>query len=240
MISDGRLYPDLMFASVFTPLVIAGTASYYASRGNFFSVALISFVFIITPYISPILPNLTKITFSLFMGFMAFLSALILRLLTRDDNLARRKRLKRAYKYAKKPFHGYVMMSAILVVSTAFFSGTFEVYPIAVLSGSMEPTFSRGSLAIIRRVKSDEVYDIELRGEVIHFVSRNGVEYIHRVVDYLYDSDGMFVYSTKGDANDLIDPYPVQQESVYGVAFAIVPYLGHPYLFLRSIIGWQR
>ena len=83
-----------------------------------------------------------------------------------------------------------------------------------VVSGSMEPTVPRGSLAVV--FKSGD-YGV---GDVVLFKAYNRL-ILHRIVGL---EDGCFL--TKGDANVNRDAWGVVDENIVGELYLVVPYLG--------------
>lgn len=82
-----------------------------------------------------------------------------------------------------------------------------------VLSGSMEPTFSKGALLVVKQTDGLAVGDVvvyQAQGELI----------VHRIIEM----DGDTVV-TQGDANDAADP-PFDRREIKGVVIAHVPFLG--------------
>jgi len=238
IVNGGPISAAFFFSAFFTPVVLSGVASYFAVRGTLLSVMLISFVFNMTPYLSPILPNISTIIFALITCGIAFLAALAYDLTRTGRIRALRKKEKRAARYAKRPVMFNLITAAVILVTVAFFAGMFPVYPVVVLTGSMEPTFARGSVAFMQRVSTEEVFDLVGEGEVIHFTARTGIDYIHRVVDFRLDAQGAREYITRGDAATVIDPRPVAQEDIMGIARATMPFLGYPRILINSIFGW--
>ena len=226
---------ETVFISIFAPLVISGGTSYFAVKGRFLSVALVGFTYVMVRYLLPFLPYVSPLTFSLIISGTMFVSLIICHLVTNEKSREARIRDKRLARYAPKSVFGYASVATIVIMLTAFFVGYFPVYPIVVLTGSMEPVLTRGSLAFIERVPSEEVFDRVGEGYIIHFVDPGGTEYIHRVVGHWYNHFGERHYITQGDAGDAQDPFPIPQENVKGVARATLPFFGYPYIFFRSI-----
>ncbi len=84
-----------------------------------------------------------------------------------------------------------------------------------VLSGSMEPTFSKGALLLVKQSDDPQVGDIvvyQAQGELI----------VHRII--FIDGDNTVV--TQGDANDAADA-PFDRNEIKGVVIAHVPFLGN-------------
>lgn len=111
----------------------------------------------------------------------------------------------------------------IFVLAAIFLMGSrllgFEVYN--VISGSMEPTYSKGDLIYVKEV---DPYTIRV-GDPITFVANEElVVATHRVVKV--DTAARCFY-TKGDANEDPDQKPVRFENVKGVPQFSIPMLGY-------------
>src|SRR6478672_10039486 len=97
--------------------------------------------------------------------------------------------------------------------------------PYAVLTGSMSPGMPRGSLVVVREVDPAGIST----GDVITFMPRpdDTTTVTHRVVGVGFDASGDRVFTTRGDANDSVDPWTVQGAHVLGQRWYAVPYLGY-------------
>ena len=93
-----------------------------------------------------------------------------------------------------------------------------------VLSGSMEPTFSKGTLLLVKEEKQAEP------GQIV--VYQSGQELIvHRVIQI----EGNLV-TTKGDANEAADP-AFDASQIKGVVVGWIPFLGSWVSFLKTPAG---
>jgi signal peptidase len=112
--------------------------------------------------------------------------------------------------------------------------------PYVILTSSMRPTLPPGTLVISRPV---DPADIGI-GDVITYQLRSGEPEVvtHRVDGVSYTTGGEYVFTTKGDANDLPDAAPVRTVQVRGESWYAIPYLGHATSLLdphtRRLIGW--
>lgn len=93
-----------------------------------------------------------------------------------------------------------------------------------VLSGSMEPTITSGSLVYV--VQTGDYQP----GDVITY-THDSVTVTHRIVE---EKNGGYV--TKGDANDQRDADLVERNKVHGKALLWVPYYGS---FLQSALAYR-
>ena len=232
---EGVIAWAVFFEDIFRPLVVSAVASYIAVRGSLLSVILVAFVYLMAPYFLPVLPDITPIAFAIISTGLVFLTAIAYRFFINDRLSALRLQEKRMVKYEKKSVLSLALVGSFIILSISFFMGAFPIYPIIALTDSMSGTFERGSIVFVQRVPPGEAYVLVGEGYVIHFRGPGGVEYVHRVVDFRLDAAGQRQYITQGDASELVDPFRVAQGEVLGIARAVLPFFGHPYIFFRSI-----
>jgi signal peptidase I len=105
-----------------------------------------------------------------------------------------------------------------------------------VLSGSMEPSISTGSVVGVKPVENTSKLK---KGDVITFYSpiKKDTIVTHRIIDVVGQGD-FTQYLTKGDNNQTDDPRPVPHTKVIGKYSGVnVPYLGYILEFLQSKNG---
>ena len=93
-----------------------------------------------------------------------------------------------------------------------------------VLSGSMEPEFSKGDLIIVKESDNYNVNDIVVFQD-------GGSLVVHRIISM----DGQSL-TTKGDANNTADE-PIDITAVKGKVLFFVPYAGDVVSFLKTPVG---
>jgi signal peptidase I len=105
-----------------------------------------------------------------------------------------------------------------------------------VLSGSMEPTISTGSVVGVKEV--DDTTKLK-KGDMVTFYSpiKKNTIVTHRILEV--KGQGQFTeYITKGDNNKTSDPRPVPHSKIIGKYSGInIPYLGYILQFLQSKNG---
>ena len=114
-----------------------------------------------------------------------------------------------------------ILLIFVLIIIVIFAPKLFSIEPMVVVSGSMEPSYMKGSLLYVKE------------GDAITFY-RNGELVTHRVVEINTDEK---TYTTKGDANQVNDVQPVAWSDVVGVPVFDVPVLGYPASFLGTRQG---
>ena len=118
----------------------------------------------------------------------------------------------------------------LLLVQTSIIPG-YEAK--IVQSGSMEPAIATGALVI---VKAEARYAVS---DVITFTTRgtSDVPTTHRIIEDGLQA-GELVYTTKGDANNDVDPEPVRPENIIGKVILAIPFLGYLLDFARQPLGF--
>jgi signal peptidase I len=130
----------------------------------------------------------------------------------------------------------------VLLVSLPFMART-GTYPIAIVNGnSMYPTLQNGALVFF----TASAAPIQ-NGSIIVFVqTQSGFPVldsvlepvlIHRVIGVGQEPDGQTYYKTKGDNNEVPDPFVTDSSDVLGVPALVIPDAGFPLLFAKSSFG---
>jgi signal peptidase len=104
-----------------------------------------------------------------------------------------------------------------------------------VYSGSMEPAIMTGDIAVVGPVKAGELKV----GDVITFrtAANPDVVVTHRLVSLETDAGGHLMFSTKGDANDIVDQVQVEQGALLGRVVYSLPRLGYMVDFSKRTEG---
>ena len=226
---------NFIFVSVMQGVTVGALASYYSVNGRFSSVILVRSVYTMVPMLIPVLPHVEPIPWALITCMQAMASAIPIYLTTANKD-GQHLRTKQAAKYERKPMARYAVTLTAAGTFAAFLLGLFPIYPVVILTDSMTGTFDRGSIVFIQRI-SDAYYKVET-ADIIHF-NHGGIDFVHRVIEFAYDSYDVRKYITMGDANDIVDPFPVSQEDVHGVARFFFPFIGYPLVWIYAMFGWR-
>lgn len=97
--------------------------------------------------------------------------------------------------------------------------------PLTILSGSMEPTFYPGDIAVVYKADS---FDQVKVGDVITFMPRpdDPTLVTHRLVSWTTDSEGVKMAVTQGDANNSADS-PIYEKQLRAIYQYRIPKLGY-------------
>lgn len=215
---------------VITATVVPSIASsllltYLAVAAGFGSMVVYRLGVVAIGLLPPIIPN--------YDWYLIGISSLILVVavyLVVDSMLQEQStRTNRHYRLVQRASNAMYMLVIVSLVS--FMTGVFSYRPIAIVSNSMQPVYSRGAMVVIQRV--DESMDIEV-GDIVQYQTE-GKTITHRVVavDAASDGSGNRVYTTKGDNSPSRDPI-ISRQQIVGVVRAQIPYIGYPTVWLRE------
>jgi signal peptidase len=117
-----------------------------------------------------------------------------------------------------------------LSVGPRFFGySSFVVY-----GGSMEPGIPKGSVAVAKPLPPSSVQPGDV---IVYRLSGSALPTLHRVLT-VEEVDGVINVTTKGDANQTIDPETIQLTGTGSKVVYAVPYLG--YILHAHNAGWSK
>ena len=113
----------------------------------------------------------------------------------------------------------------------------FSAY--TIVSPSMVPAINVLDLVVTVRVNDPESLKI---GDVITFTSTDyrysGVTVTHRINKIEKTTDGKYLFTTKGDANNTTDASRIEFDDIYGKVILRIPKVGYLQYYLSSASGW--
>jgi signal peptidase len=220
----GRWIPALALSALGTFLVgYGGLGTSFAYR-----FALLGF-----EWFSPILPDLDWPVLLVVGVSVPFASVALMRSIYGDTaEGAARHPVERDEAVDEAPtgwrWVGWAVSGLVVVLAFLFANGTFG-YSMVVIEGiSMEPSYERGDVAIVR-----EKVDVDsLRVNDVILFREGRLPVVHRIIAIEEGPDGP-VFTTKGDNVDRPDP-PVTADAVEGKVVFLIPELGHVNLWIRG------
>lgn len=142
---------------------------------------------------------------------------------------------KRIYSYKTNKTNSVIyLFGVVLIVSFGLFvAGVFKYRPVAILTYSMEPIFTRGDAVIVEKLDDDEKNKLK-KGDIIQYQVDKTVV-VHRIVK-VKKEDNKKVYILKGDNNNAKDPKPVYMEQIMGKVLFSIPKVGYPSVWLSEFL----
>ncbi len=110
------------------------------------------------------------------------------------------------------------------------------VFPMIVLTDSMDPEISSGDLIICHTIDAAQVK----KGDIICFYNPEGngsSTVTHRVIKVGHDKSGQPTWKTKGDANNVADNFTVKSSDLVGIYQKRIPGLGNAAMFMQTTQG---
>ncbi len=226
-LKEGFIYTVTTIIPLF---VTSGVLTYLSYIGGA-RLPIIYRLFIVLPeFIVPIIPSLdwfvtAVVGVTLPLATFVYLNYIHV---NKEERLSRRARKKYS------PIT-YIPIFVFIGVLAGFVVGVFKYQPVAVLSGSMSPTFDRGDAVVIRKLSKAEKNEL-VEGDIIQFIS--GAKFvIHRIVDIGNDEYGNRTFVTKGDHNNANDLDAVGYDQIVGKVSFTIPYIGYPSVWLSGIVS---
>ena len=142
---------------------------------------------------------------------------------------------KRIYSYKTNKTNSVIyLFGVVLIVSFGLFvAGVFKYRPVAILTYSMEPIFTRGDAVIVEKLDDDEKNKLK-KGDIIQYQVDKTVV-VHRIIK-VKKEDNKKVYILKGDNNNAKDPKPVYMEQIMGKVLFSIPKVGYPSVWLSEFL----
>lgn len=181
----------------------------------------------LTIYIVPILPNINIYLDSVFkFTFPIIILMCLQKILNEKKDIEVRK--PKILKIVD------VFVTLFLLIVVFLTSGIFSHYALVIGSDSMNPNINKGDIVIVKKIKSEQIENIEV-GDILVFNMRNKVV-VHRV-QKINDNNNRLSFITKGDNNIDVDNWVVNENDVIGIVTAKIPIVGYPTVWLNEMIG---
>lgn len=110
------------------------------------------------------------------------------------------------------------------------------VFPMIILTDSMNPEFKSGDLIICKNAKAEDVKE----GDIICFFDPTGngtTTVTHRVTEVTTDESGDIAWVTKGDANNTEDEAIVPAKNLVGIYEKSFSGIGNVAIFMQTTQG---
>lgn len=181
----------------------------------------------IVTFLLPILPDIDWTLSSILNAIVPFFAYVYINyIISRIDRKFRTKSEKTV------GIKGWLAMILLVLLIVGLGLGVFPIQPIVIGSNSMLPVIRKGDIVIVQKTNTDNVK----KGDIIRYVL-DGNYIIHRVKKINILNDGSRIFITKGDNNDNIDLYPVEESQFAGVIKFTIPYVGYPTIILRELLN---
>ncbi len=124
-----------------------------------------------------------------------------------------------------------VIFISVVIVGIIYAPALLGMKSYAILTGSMEPTISEGSMVYVQPCSEFEDYQIN---DVVTFTDpKTGKSFTHRIIEI--DTQNR-CFTTKGDANNEPDLSPTYFSLAVGKVRMAVPYLGYVAGFFKNTV----
>lgn len=222
----------LFTALVLLPSITVNiSATYINIKVGYMPVIIYLLIFSLYQYIVPIVPDPSEYLKAIIDFVLPILILFKVRKIVNkysDED----KEIDRNYK--KSAIIILIIPIILTIIIIYFVSGYFRYYALAIVSGSMQPVFDRGSVVITEQINNKyDNYDKLKEGEIIAYRTDKAI-IVHRLIRIVNIGDENFYYA-KGDANEEEDDYLIKKENIIGIVRFKIPYIGYPTVWFSEI-----
>ncbi len=176
----------------------------------------------------PIFPNVDWF----FSSMLEVLVSLILFVFINYEHTIKVNRLTRWQKKKINPKNS-VSVIMIVIIFVVFVAGLLPYRPVAVMSNSMVPEFTRGYVVITKKINEKDIKNIKV-GDILEYQLNQSVV-IHRIIN-IEDEKGSLIFTTQGDNNNAPDIKKVEQNQIIGIVKFKIPYVGYPSVWFSEFL----
>ena len=131
-----------------------------------------------------------------------------------------------------------ITLSMLFVINILFSieenTHIFGIYMFQIISESMEPTFYKNDLVIVKSYPVEELK----KGDIITFQQEDRV--ISHRIEEIFKKDENKQFITKGDNNEVQDIEPVDTEDIYGKVVSVIPKIGKMVNYIQTVRGFMN
>lgn len=147
----------------------------------------------------------------------------------------RKNKTVRTFRKKNKVLMVVALVFSILLAS--FMLGLFKFEPVAIVSNSMKPTYTRGDVVIYEKMSDNDLKKLSKDSILIYRIG--GQLVAHRVVSVI-EENGTIKYQTKGDYNNTSDNNLVSIDQILGVYRFHIKYIGYPSVWLNDFFNEEK
>lgn len=210
-------------------IAISCVCTYFAKAGGYKLIYAYRLPITIATILIPIFPDVDWF----FTSMLDIIIAIVLIVYINYEHIIKINRLTRKQKKDISPQKTIIYILAVFIF-VVFISGILPYKPLAVMSNSMVPEFSRGYVVIVRSIKENDIESVKI-GDIIQYQLDDAM-IIHRVIEIEKDENGKNLYIAKGDNNISPDFRKVEETQVRGVVKFKVPYIGYPSVWFSELL----
>lgn len=131
----------------------------------------------------------------------------------------------------------YVPLSFIILIILLYFTLPYGF--LTICSNSMSKTLNAGDIIFYKKI--DTSFNLK-EGDIIVFEklykpTNKVIKLIHRIDEVYMWKDEVWLYRTKGDANESVDEFMVYPEEIIGIYTGKIDKIGYPIAFVRKLFA---
>ena len=203
---------------------------YLVEKSGYENAIIYRFITELNMYLIPLFPDFGTYINTI---LITVLPIFILTRLNVMFNYYELRRIKSSrYNSKKMVLYSFITFSLLTIVVLT--SGMFKYRALAIGSGSMTPTISKGDAIILEHFSEKDLSKLK-KGDVLVYNHDNKI-IVHRLIKMKKMNNNIY-YKTKGDNNDTQDSWLVKGEEVIGVVRLKIKFIGIPTVALNELLS---
>lgn len=126
------------------------------------------------------------------------------------------------------------ILIVICIITVSLTSGIFPIYTLSVGSESMEPNINKGDIILVHKIKKINLNKLSTNDVLVFKYEDKTV--VHRIVE-ITDKNDQLYFKTKGDNNNTIDDWTVEEKDVIGTVKIRIKYIGYTTVWLNEYLN---
>ncbi len=220
---------EYIFSDVVSIISHGILSTYLTLKGSYLLPVIYRLLNKVIMLLLPILPNINWFL----SGSINVISSVVVYILYKYEFIKENKDIRKQKNNLKSKI-SYTLAISLSVALICFMIGIFKHEPIAILSNSMAPTFNRGDVVVFEKLKEEQLKEISIGTIIIYTIGDQNIA--HRIVD-VKKENGIVLYKTKGDFNNMEDKEEVQINQIKGVYKLHIKYIGFPSVWLYDFFN---
>ncbi len=123
------------------------------------------------------------------------------------------------------------------MITIALTSGIFPIYALSVGSESMVPNIYKGDVIIVKKIDKNKIRELKINDILVFKYNKKVI--VHRIVE-ITKINNHYYFKTKGDNNNEVDNWTIEENNIIGFASWKVRYIGYPTVWLNEMLNENR
>lgn len=221
-----ELICTIIFQSISKNILLTYSSIKFGYQGNI----IYRLIMELPIYILPIIPNINIYLESIIQFIFPII---ILYIISKNFEKNKIQELD----IRKSSFKSKILAMLLIIICTmtiSLTSGIFSIYALSIGSESMVPNIHKGDVVIVKKIKQKDIEILKEKDILVFNYNKKVI--VHRIVEKSM-KDNKYYFKTKGDNNNNIDDWIIEENDVIGIAKFKIRFIGYPTVWLNEYLN---